>query len=309
MPDRNPPPGYTDLADAERAERPPAADPPPAGTDSGPCPVTPMGHRGLVYYFLTTSGELVSLRKAELNRIGIKALFGGDLAWIKAKFPAYDREGHPKPGSWSDDSASTWLIQACTRRGLFDADLPQRSIGIWRSRGGQLVVHIGNEVLLGDTWRAPGFEHDQALYLAPPPVTPPAATPATTTDVRTLTEAIRRWTYAETIGPDLILGFIGAALYGGTPLWRIHALLLGKRGAGKSWLCDLVPAALGAGAYNANNITEAGLRQVMTNRAQAVVLDEQESDTIGAVRVEHVVGLPRLQRLGLRVRRGCRGGP
>lgn len=47
-------------------------------------------------------------------------------------------------------------------------------------------------------------------------------------------------------GDDLFVGWIGAAMLGGAPLWRAHLFTTGERGCGKSWLADLYAAGVGA---------------------------------------------------------------
>lgn len=282
--------------------------------DAGPsldgCPITPLGRRTGRYFFLTPVGELRDYRANDLNRQGIKDLFDGRLEWLQTQFPAYDQSGMPKPQSWSVDASSTWLIRACADAGLFDPAMLVRGPGVWRDSDGRIIVHAGDELLIDGRWERGGKVHQGVIYAAAPNCERPADTALGKEAGQALLATIGRWRFERDIGPELVLGFMGAAMLGGAPFWRVHMLAVGQRGSGKTWLSDLVKAALGGGAIDANNVTEASLRQALTGQARAIVLDEAESDEHSAARIQKVIHLLRLMSSGegAKAMRGSVGG-
>jgi hypothetical protein len=182
---------------------------------------------------------------------------------------------------------------------------------VWRADGGGVVVHAGDGVWIDGAWRAAGQRLGGALYPAAPPRARPAATPATAAEGVAILEACRLWRYEDAIGPELVCGMIGAAALGGAPFHRAHMLISGRYGTGKSWLMDLIAAALGAGAQPlGNDVTPASLYQAFTGEARALILDESEDDSRDAGRVGKVIELLRRMATGsgAEVRRGSAAG-
>lgn len=274
------------------------------------CPVRPLGHRDGQYHYLSPSGEHRVLSAREHNRIGLTSLFDGDLGWPQYTFPSYDQDGTPKEGTWSDQAVAAYLMRACAAEGLFDQSLPVRSLGVWRGHDGAPLVHAGDALGVPGAWEAAGAKRVEALYPAAPRIARPSDTPAGCDAGRRLLTSIRElWRFRDAAGPDLIAGWIASAMLGAYPEWRAHLYTSGERGSGKSWLCELVTAALGAQAQAAlNNFTEAGLRQALTGEARALVLDESEHDEGG--RVQRVIELLRHMSggQGARTVRGTAGG-
>lgn len=268
--------------------------------DDPTCPIKPLGHRLGRYWFFSPCGELREFSKGEMKREPLKSLFDGDLSWIYEHFPTYEPNGTPKAGTWSHDSLSIWLIQACAARGLFDATMPQRGPGVWRQSGqsDDLVVHLGDRLFfpaeIGENrYKSAGDIIERTLYPASPALKPPADDIALPEHGNQLLQAIKRWKFKRPYGADLVFGFFGAALLGAAPQWRAHILVTGERGSGKSWLADLVSTALGdAGHPPHNDYTEAGLRQALTGEARALVLDESENTAHGN-RIQAVIELLR----------------
>lgn len=283
-------------------------------SEASSCPVVPLGQRAGSYYYLSPSGELRVLVAAEHRRTGIVSLFDGQLDWLREAFPAYDKEGNVRPGAWSEQAASAWLVRACADQGLFDSTLPVRGLGVWRGDDGQPLAHCGDA--LGSpgggswSWAPAGAKRVEALYPAAPHIVRPAEQPASRDQGRSILEAVRNlWRFRTEVAADLVVGFTGAAMLGAYPPWRAHIYVTGERGAGKTWLAELVAAALGAQAQPTfNNFTEAGLRQMLTGEARALVLDESEHDD--SRRVERVIELLRHMSSGTGAQtvRGSPGG-
>lgn len=292
---------------------PPSGAPPWEPPAVEGCPVMPLGHRGGRYWFFSRVGELRSCTAHELtSQAGLLSLFEGRTDWLTAHFAQLGRKGRAT-GEFDPAAAGQFLIDACAdpeHAGLFDPTLPQRGPGIWRDRDGGLIVHAGTYVSFRGAWQRAGLKRDEAVYPAAPAVAPPAKAPAPATTGQRLLEHLRRWRFEQDTGPELVAGWIGQALLGAAPSWRVHAYVVGERGSGKSWLAGLVHAALGGGAHPMlNNFSEAGLRQAFTGEARALVLDEAEHDPASS-RVRFVIELLRQMSggEGARALRGSAGG-
>ena len=277
---------------------------------AGPCPVTALGHRGGVYFYLSPRGELRTLAAREHNKLGIISLFEGDLEWCRIAAPSFDKEGAPRPGSWSPDAIASYLMRACGQEGLYDPTMPVRSLGVWRHRNGAPIVHCGSDLYVDGERQPAGVKLDGALYPAAARIAPPAPEPADREIGRKIAQGMRElWNFEDPVGADLVMGWMGAAMLGAFPSWRAHIYVTAERGAGKTWLANLVSAGLGAQAHaSMNNYTEAGLRQSLTGEARALVLDESEHDE--SSRVQAVIELLRHMSSGegARAVRGSAGG-
>lgn len=283
----------------------PPEDAPPDGQPSRrpDCPVTPLGHRDGVFYVLSPSGQKRELPASQLRDGPIEALFEGHTAWLRSECPQGEN-------GWSWRSARSWLIGQCGKVGIFDPDTPVRGRGVWRDGAGALIVHCGGDIMVEGDWRKAGFVHDGAIYAAAARVARPASSAAEAAVGQSLLRDIKRWRFKTPRGGDLVLGWIGAALYGGAPDWRPHMFTTGPTGCGKSTLALLVQAALGGQAHpSSNNVTEAGLRQFMTGDARAIVIDEAEHEAEGG-RVMAVIELLRHMSggIGATTRRGSAAG-
>jgi hypothetical protein len=286
-------------------------------------PVRPLGHNGGIYYYLSKAGEIRRLQDKDHKRLQILSLFDGDDQWLIEHCPAFDKDGNAREGVWSHDAAAKRLIRLAARQGLFDPNTPVRGPGVWRTGNGRLVVHAGNAIASltaddcvelaeggGLRWEHAGQVIDGGLYAATSRCQRPADEPARRSVGGKVLAALKLWCYDSPLSPDIILGFLGAAMLGGAPAWRVHLLLSAQGGSGKTWLMNFLDAALGGmGAYS-NDASEAGLRQALTGESRVLLLDEAEGDEGSAGKVEAVIRLLRLMSSGsgANVMRGSAGG-
>jgi hypothetical protein len=300
----------------------PAQDKTP-GDEAG-CPVAPLGHNGGTYFYLSKAGEIRRLQDKDHKRLQILSLFDGDEEWLIEHCPAYDRDGQIRPGTWSHEAAARRLIRLAAWRGIFDPNTPMRGPGVWRTTDDNLVAHVGDAIatLSPDDckrlakgqgkfeWQHAGQIIDGGLYTATARCQRPASAPAPWLAGHDLLEGLQLWRYDNPLSADMILGFLGAAMLGGAPSWRVHLLLIAQGGSGKTRLMNYLDAALGGmGAYT-NDTTEAGLRQALTGETRALLIDEAEGDEGSQGKVEAVIRLIRLMSsgAGANVMRGSAGG-
>lgn len=286
--------------------------------DPDDCPVKALGHHDGVYYFLSSSGELRTMKVREFSANGMLSLFAGDAAWMIRRFPRLDDEGKPI-NDFVLRGVVGYLIRQSEKAGIYDPSIKLRRRGVWRGRPGAdgrpaAVLHAGNRIARVDggavEWHPAGWRDGRVVYPAAPRMDlPNFAAPATAADGARLLDCIKLWRFR---GGDadarLYLGLFGQALLAGYPSWRAHGQIAAEFGAGKTWLCGLFAAGLGPLAEEMNGYSEPSLRQILTDEARIAVLDEAENSADGAM--QKVIGLLRLMsaRDGANVGRGTPGG-
>lgn len=275
------------------------ATPPPDGGDED-CPVIALGQRGGVYFFLSLAGEIRDMRPRDMTLLGMMSLFNGETRWLYDHHPKLDKKNKPT-GEIDVTAAAGALMRRCAAQGLWRTDMPQRGIGIWRDDRGHIIAHCGDHLWRFEKGRRikkrAGLRLGDVLYIAAPEIPPPAEHGATPAEVESIFGHIRTyWVFRDGHVPRLVLGFIGLALLGAAPWWRVHILLTGERGAGKSGLLKFIRACLGPQASYTNDPTEAGLRELLSGEARTVIYDEagEEKSARGDVpKVDAIIGLLR----------------
>ena len=149
----------------------------PAGACQGleetaACPMTVLGCRGRVAFYLSAMGELWALRGGEHTAANLEMLFSGDIAWIMQAFPG------TKKGDYSLSELRSWLFALAKRRGFFDPDRDLRGPGAWLDKRNRLILHCGDAVLIDGAWRDSGFDLDGIVYSRAPAEARPAPTAA-----------------------------------------------------------------------------------------------------------------------------------
>lgn len=280
----------------------------PAAGDDRDCPIVALGQRNGQFYFIGTSGEIRVFEPRHFTNMGIVSLFGGGTQWLWKNFPKRARESEEIVG-FSLSAAGAFLMRRAAAAGLWNEETPIRGPGVWRDDKKQPLAHCGDMLFVQQgerpKWIAAGVYLGSAIYPAAPAITRPCEIVAAGDDARKLLDCIGLWKWKEPHAPRMALGWIGLAMLGAAPLWRVHFLVSGARGGGKSRLVGLLQRALGGWAYMTNNFSEAGLRSALTNQARALLLDEAEN-TLGDNRVGKVIELLRLMSGGEGAR-GVRG--
>lgn len=269
-------------------------------------PITFLGYSDELLHFLMDTGDKRDLSPRALkNDAEVEWLFAGHREWLCKHFPQIDDMGRPKPEKWSTAAVRRWIFGRMKKAGRWDPATPVRKQGVWRAGDGKLLVHVGDEVgavtPAGITYRRAGCLEGGALYPGTYKIARPTEPPATKEDGGKLLRAFSLWNYADAIGPDLVLGWYGQALLGVAKPWNAHAAVRNDRGSGKTWLVCLLAAAFGDQArHQIHNTSEAGLRQMVSAEARALLLDEQEDDagSGGAEMIQRMLGIIRLMSSG-----------
>jgi energy-coupling factor transporter ATP-binding protein EcfA2 len=274
------------------------------------CTVQPLGHLDGTYFFINPDGEMRKLAARDFTDQQILSLFAGDTKWLLRKFRSFDSKGIPRE-DFNRKKATAALMKSCHGRGIFSLSTPLRRYGVWRY-GEKIIVHAGSSVYADGKWIPAGQKFGSAIYVAcAKSEQPDFDNPISTQATRELLGHITRWAFHDPLDADLVIGFLGAALLGGFPRWRVHSFLIGERGTGKSTLQQFLANLLGDQAESANNYSAAGLHQSLQDQARVLLLDEGETGGEAQTRrMNQVIGLLRLLSggQGARILRGSSQG-
>jgi len=200
-------------------------------------------------------------------------------------------------------------------------DQSMHGAGCWRGTGGQLVLVGTREAAVWDTAageltrilrpKAAGLLLEMAgsdpwydfealskhLGRAADPVWRQQA-------LDELAEILGRWRWQAGPGTaSLLVGLVLATWIQTAWRWRPHVALTGESAAGKSTLLEVLSGIFGPLTVLASKPSEAGLRQKISHRASAILIDEFETDRHRA----RVLELLRTSSSGSRILRGTPG--
>lgn len=276
------------------------------------CPVIPVGTEDGVFYFLTALGELRGLTCDKVANKHIVGMFAPDSDYLMEAWPRKKlvKSKHPETGEeieewivtgWRNDDVAMLLMDVAASKGVWNAREKVRGRGAWKADDGSLILHSGNHVMIGGSWHRPGM-YDDMVYPTAPAVPKPAAKPhlsgediapklvhslrargitiaENASPARVLLELFKTWNWARPmIDPMMLLGWNGAAIYGGALDYRPLSWITGDKATGKSALQKAVGWLHDGGILQSPDATEAAVRQVLGQQSLPVGIDEAEAD-------------------------------
>lgn len=267
------------------------------------CPVKPLGVSGDTCYFMDEIGQLRSM-DPPFGKGHLLGLFGGRDGYLAWAWPRYGKEG--KATGYAAESAAACLINACFAKGQILLEERVRGSGAWRDEGGNLVLHVGDKVLIGGKLCDPG-EIGQHIYTRRPALRRPWGRLIDAADdpARVVLPLLRKWNWGRPeVDPVLMLGWIGVAFLSGALPWRPAVFVTGDKATGKSTLQRVIKSILGDWLVQSVNTTAAGIYQHVGQDSRPVALDEFEAKANSA-RTKSVL---ELARQGTSGGQGLRGG-
>lgn len=238
------------------------------------CPVTPLGRDGKIFFFLTKKGQLVSYEDGKIGQAHLEALFADELWWLMRYYPQFNQGGTLT--GFKANYARMALFTSCAQRDVFDVREKVRGLGCWRGENGELIQHLGNEVLIDGEKHAPGFIGDH-VYPGRPAVPPPME--GDNKAALTIFEDLMTWNWGRgELDVRLALGWIGSAILGAALDWRPMVFFTGDAGSGKSTVQERLKKLLPGRLASTVDATPAALRQMIGQDAIAVSFDEIEAD-------------------------------
>jgi hypothetical protein len=242
-------------------------------------PFTPLGcDEGGRYWFTTPSGMLRSFAADQLaKQPHLAALAEGCMRWFWRNYEKITDRGPALNLSAIQEE----LVRQCVAAGYFDPAAPMRGPGTWDAQG-RIIVHAGDALLVEEesafAWTPPGQRYGEALYTAKPAIKRPGEAAASTNAGADILATLWHWRWADPIAPELVLGWMGAALLGAATEWRSHIGVEALRGAGKSLVAQFVSRCLGGMSLGVKtDVSAAYLQQALTGQSRALLLDESET--------------------------------
>jgi len=270
------------------------------------CPVLPLGTDDGNFIFLDTIGQLRILAAGEMNQAGLNALFMGRHYWLYWAFPKKDKDG--LVASWRPEKVREVLMDACSRKGAWNAMEKVRGRGFWRGRDGRLIFHAGDRIVSStDLKKAEGLgELEGMVYPTRPPLPRPwpVTLAAKAGPALTLYPHFTTWNWSRPqLDPVLLIGWIGVAILGGALRWRPEIFLLGDRARGKSALQEDLKALMGPFLVQSTDATAPGIYQDLKFDCLPLSLDEFEA-TEDNRKQKAVIELARRSASGGKIMRG-----
>ncbi|MBB6251415.1 hypothetical protein [Nitrospirillum iridis] len=314
-----PPPSPFEAALAEAKEYVPA-DGDDGGVGGGgrrgllpeDCPVTPLGNSGGIHYYLDAQRQFRELLDREHGKASLLGLFTPRHGWLYAHYPRYAKEGGAVTG-WRAEAVAEHLMASNAQRGLWTPRDHVRGAGAWTDEHGQLILHLGNLVVMGGEAQRPGLLGDMVYPSAEPLFGPRKEPwPGDGSAAAELLRLLKQWNWKRKEGDldaRLMLGWIVAALLGGALRFRPVVWLTGDKGTGKSTLQDdILDHVMGRWLFRAADASAASIYQTKGQAALGVALDELEPEPHNGQRIQAVIKLARIAASGGKLRRGGKDG-
>lgn len=249
------------------------------------CPVVPLGKLETRFFFLDRDKQVIGLSARELqSRNYISALFGEDNYLLASIWPRRNRDN--LVNGIDVARASDSLMRACSQAGIWDPAQRVRQRGAWPGPEGELVLHLGDQLLIvpadGTPARpAPLGRYGSHVYprveAGPRPSLEPTGIGPTGAGPRVLRH-LSGWAWRRgELDARLMLGQLTTAMIGGALPWRAHVWVTGTRGAGKSTLHAYMKALHEDAVTAPSDTTAAGLWQTLQHSSEPLYIDEAEA--------------------------------
>lgn len=281
------------------------------------CPVHVIGTdvNGTVY-LRTARGLLRAVEKWDMPTL--TELFAPQVNFLFWAWPGWGKKKVIEDGEEKEkrvinrverDKAMMCLINAASRRPLFDPARQHRGRGGWADKAGQYLWHSGGwlwKVEGGRLTRARPSEHDGMLYTRQADTIEPWDTSVTAEEspAKRILEDFRTWKWERPyLDPILCLGWLATSLMGAALKTRPVIFTTGGAGVGKTTLREVFRNVLDGAVFAVADTTAAGIYQHMRNDALMVLVDELENKP-GSTKAQAVIDLARIAYSGDDMARG-----
>lgn len=269
------------------------------------CPVTPLGTKKGMYYYIDALGQFRELRDKDHARLYLQGLLGSNIDFMTKEYGKTNSDGIVN--GWKPDEFAKDLMAECASRGVWEPFERVRGAGCWLDDDGNIVIHSGDEVSINGHVQAPGLS-GAYVYPSEPPRQKPWNKPVKPEELEELNALLKTWAWRR---PDidslLLLGWIGAAFIGGALKWRPLMWLTGDRGTGKSTLQDVLNCLFNNSILSVSDPTPAAIFQKIGFSSLPVALDEMEPETDNK-KVQNIIKLARQACSGGVILRGSAEG-
>ncbi len=272
------------------------------------CPIEPLGVMNDRCYYIDAHRQVREVKARDHSHLNIRHLFGDQPYLLSRWWPRYSRDGKTVTGFRPEEVAED-LMRAAARKGMWNAFQRLRGCGAWLDEEGELVLHAGDAIWIDGDWQEPGRIDGRHVYPAGEPQPRPARKKAPIGPqgaAEKLLELFRTWRWRRPdTDPELLLGWIAAAMIGGALDWRPMVWITGDKATGKSTLQSLIVKIMGgeSALIAIADASAAGIWQKLGMSSLPVAIDEIEAEEDNR-RSQAVIKLARLAASGGVVIRG-----
>lgn len=264
------------------------------------CPVIPLGVSGEMCHYLDQLTQYREVKAKDHSRLNIQSLFGTRTQLLYDTWPrrklVKNRFGEEEweVTGWKPELAAEALMHGCAMKGPWSAIDKLRGGGAWRGRDGELILHVGDALIVAPAteprdaraarWaeETPGL-YDDKVYPAqsrlqrPHPVAQSTGTAEAAGKAILKTLSTWAWRRPE-IDPYILLGWHAASRLAGAIKWRPVGWLTGRKGGGKSGLLEYLTDLSGEGGMlTTPDPTPAAIRQIQKHASLPIAIDEGEA--------------------------------
>ena len=260
-------------------------------------PVIPLGKRGMMFYYLNPSHELIELASKEHSQSSIPALLMPHDNLLEEHWPRRTKFTTKLPdGSlkiewvttgWRVADCARALQRACTKLGIWKNMQRVRGAGGWKHADGRIMFHCGDTLWVLGADGKPEFINPGMLakyvYTADAPIIRPhddAQPGGETGPGHALFALLTRWQCLRPkLDPYLLLGQTGCAMAAGALEWRPMQFVTGDTAAGKSTLARLQREVHGPGGIvKSSDASGPGISSLVGTSCLPVSIDEAENE-------------------------------
>lgn len=269
------------------------------------CPVTPLGTKNGVYYYIDALKQFRELKDRDHGRMIVMGLFGHEIQYLfQGRYARKDDDEHVK--GWKPEEVGKDLMAACAEQGVWEPFEKVRGSGAWKDEDDNIVIHCGNKIFINNHYSFPGVV-GSFVYPAEPPRQSPADTGATTEEIKPLLDLLKTWSWFRAdLDATLLLGWIASAFIGGALKWRPLMWLTGSAGTGKSTLQEVIHSVFAGSLLSVSDPTPAGIWQKTQYSSLPVAIDEAEPED--GSKIKAVIKLARQACSGGVILRGSSEG-
>lgn len=256
------------------------------------CPITPLGKRGMHYFYLDALRQFISLSAKDHSRNNLAGMFAPHTELATKLYP---RKKLVKTKDDDGGVTETWkvigfrpekitddLMDACARKGVWDPVNKLRGPGAWLGDDGELILHCGTKLWMQDGEHPPG-ELSGIVYPAAKPMPLPWPEPVAPASEggpgKEILDLLKTFNWKrKSLDPILMLGWIMAAKLSGALEWRPSAWVTGDLATGKSTVHKIIGYLLDDAIVQTSDTTAAGIYQHVGMSSLPVAIDEIEAD-------------------------------
>ena len=235
--------------------------------------IRPLGFDDKKVFFMPAGkGQVITLSQLELTEASLRVL-ARDSFWQSA-FPG-------KEDAWKTDykAAANWVLDTCEKLKVYDSS-KLRGNGIWRDGEKDIVVHLGDKLLVNGEEMQLNQYHSKYVYSQRPRKIEMPKIHISKEEKELMIRCAKAFNWKDPEAPTIVLSFIITSIMAAFLRWRPHIYITGPAGVGKSTVQEMfIKRCLdGLCIQPEGDTTEPGLRSWIRNDSLPVIFDEAEGD-------------------------------